>query len=78
MADPLSVAASVIAVVGAVRVTIKGLERILSLKNAPDLIKQLSNEVRIRYRSSFRGAYLSLALDLRNQPAAAYHEDCSE
>ena len=45
MADPLSVAASIIGVVGAVRVTIKSLERLIKLKDAPALIKQLSSEV---------------------------------
>ena len=45
MADPLSVAASIIGVVGAVRVTIKSLERLVALKDAPTLIKQLSSEV---------------------------------
>ena len=61
MADPLSVAASVIAVVGAVRMTIKGLEKIISLEDAPDLIKQLSSEVRVRHRSLSYGANLLLA-----------------
>lgn len=45
MADPLSIAASIVSMIGAVHVTIKGLERIVSLKDAPTLIKQLSSEV---------------------------------
>ena len=37
--------------IGAVHVTIQGLERLISLKDAPVLIKQLSSEVRRRTNS---------------------------
>ena len=45
MADPLSVAASIISLIGAVNVTIKGLERLATLRDAPALIRQLACEV---------------------------------
>lgn len=53
MADPLSIAASIVSMIGAVHVTIQSLERIISLKDAPVLIKQLSSEVRRRTNSLF-------------------------
>ena len=45
MADPLSLTASIISIIGAVHVTIKGLERLRTLEDGPDLIKQILCEV---------------------------------
>ena len=78
MADPLSIAASIIAVVGAVRVTIKSLERLIALKDAPALIKQLSTEV-CRYRYFLiNGSSLFSLVDLRNRFFGAHCEDRSQ
>ena len=44
--DPLSVAANVIAVVEGLSMTVKLLRKIVALKNAPNEVSELINEVR--------------------------------
>ncbi len=44
MADPLSVIASVITLLSTGRQVVKGFEKVLKLKNAPDVILALQNE----------------------------------
>ena len=43
--DPLSISASIIAVIGTIRTVSQGLERLASLRHAPDQLLALTNEV---------------------------------
>jgi hypothetical protein len=45
MADPLSISASIVALIGATGTIAKGLRKLASLRNAPDTILALNNEV---------------------------------
>jgi hypothetical protein len=45
MADPLSLTASILAVVGAAQAAAKGIRKIIALKNAPEQLLQIYNEV---------------------------------
>lgn len=45
MAEPLSLAASILAILGAAEKTGKGLERLRALHNAPDELEYVLNEV---------------------------------
>jgi len=45
MADPLSIAASIVALMGAVSATTKVLEKVIGLRDTPDQVVQLIDEV---------------------------------
>ena len=49
MAEPLSMTASILAVVGAAEKTGKGLEKLRALHNAPDELEYVLNEVSLHY-----------------------------
>ena len=61
--DPLSLTASIIAVLGAGGSVVGGLEKLSSLREAPDMILALNNEI-----SDFRLVVFELASYLRDQP----------
>ena len=58
--EPLSVAASVIAVLGAASAAGRGLQHVLALRNAPDQVIALINEVSVfvNPKSRAEGAFI--------------------
>jgi len=51
MAEPLSITASILAILGAAEKTGKGLERLRTLHNAPDELQYVLNEVSLQHHS---------------------------
>lgn len=71
--DPLSITASVIAVLQAVNGTGKGIGKLISLRNAPAELQALSNEI-----EAFRSLLVIVHSSIRHIKGSAAYEDCSE
>ena len=59
--EPLSVAASVLAVLGAASAAGRGLQHVLALRNAPDQVIALINEVSVFANPQDRGEWEFIA-----------------
>ena len=74
MADPLSVAASLLTVLGAAQGTVRGLEQMLALRHAPKELLAVNNEVQIPMELPCTSSSITNA-DLQSSCDAPRHRD---
>ena len=65
--DPFSISASIITVIGAAGTAIRGIEKILAVKDAPHELQDLYNEVSSTYH--YPAVLIDAEVDIRGQRA---------
>ncbi|SRR6266536_2223546 len=80
MADPLSLAASILAVAGAAQAAAKGIGKIIALKNAPEQLSQIYDEVCVLESPSFKepGTDKGTLKVSEVRSSGNYYQECSQ